>query len=46
MNDYKDGFEAGYIFAREQLVERLSDYNRLDPWTIDKICDMIEGNEI
>ena len=46
MEQYKEGFQEGYIFAREQLVERLSDLNKLDPWTIDQICDMIEGNQI
>ena len=46
MNEYRDGFTDGYIFAKEELVERLSEVDGLDPWTIDKICEMIEGNEI
>lgn len=46
MSDYKQGFEDGIIFAKEELVDRLSEVDGLDPWTIDKICEMIEGNQI
>lgn len=46
MSDYKQGFSDGIIFAKEELVDRLYEVDGLDPWTIDKICEMIEGNEI
>ena len=46
MEQYKEGFQDGYLFAKEELVERLSEVEGLDPWTIDKICEMIEGNQI
>ena len=46
MNDYKEGFTDGYIFAKEELVERLSELEGLDSWTIEQICDMIERNKI
>ena len=46
MSEYKDGFTDGYIFAKEELVERLSEVEGLDDWTIDQICNMIERNEL
>ena len=46
MNDYKEGFADGIVFAKEELVERLSEVDGLDPWTIDKICEMIESNKL
>jgi hypothetical protein len=46
MSDYKNGFEDGYLFAKEELVERLSEVEGLDNWTIDKICDLIENNKL
>jgi len=46
MEQYKEGFQDGYIFAKEELVERLSEVEGLDDWTIDRICDMIEKNEL
>ena len=42
----KEGFKDGIVFAKEELVEKISQVDGLDPWTIDKICEMIEGNEI
>ena len=46
MSDYKEGFTDGYIFAKEELVERLSEVKGLDDWTVDRICDLIERNEL
>lgn len=46
MSDYKEGFTDGYIFAKEELVERLSEVEGLDSWTIDRILEMIERNEL
>jgi hypothetical protein len=46
MEQYKEGFQDGYIFAKEELVERLSEVNGLDDWTIDQICNMIENNKL
>jgi hypothetical protein len=46
MSEYKEGFQDGYIFAKEELVERLSEIEGLDDWTIEQICDMIESNKI
>ena len=46
MEQYKEGFADGYSFAKEELVERLSEIDGLDDWTIDQICNMIERNEL
>jgi hypothetical protein len=46
MSEYKEGFTDGYIFAKEELVERLSDIKGLDDWTIEQICEMIERNKL
>lgn len=46
MSDYKQGFTDGYIFAKEELVERLSEVDGLDDWTVDQICNMIENNKL
>jgi len=46
MEQYKEGFTDGYIFAKEELVERLSEIEGLDSWTIDQICNMIENNKL
>ena len=46
MTEYKEGFTDGYIFAKEELVERLSEVEGLDEWTVDRICDLIERNEL
>ena len=46
MEQYKEGFTDGYIFAKEELVERLSEIEGLDSWTIDQICNMIEQNKL
>ena len=46
MSEYKEGFQDGYIFAKEELIERLSEIEGLDDWTIQQICDMIESNKL
>ncbi len=46
MSEYKEGFQDGYVFAKEELVERLSDLEGLDDWTIEQICNMIESNKL
>jgi hypothetical protein len=46
MSDYKEGFTDGYIFAKEELVDNLSEIEGLDSWTIDQICNMIEQNKL
>jgi hypothetical protein len=46
MEQYKEGFTDGYIFAKEELVERLSEVEGLDDWTIEQICNMIESNKL
>lgn len=48
MSDYKDGFSDGYKFAREEIVEKLKeiDINDIDTWLLDRLADMIEGNQL
>jgi len=46
MSDYKEGFQDGYIYAKEELVEKLSEVEGLDSWTLEVICDMIERNKL
>jgi hypothetical protein len=48
MSDYKDGFQDGYKFAREELMERLAeiDITDIDSWVLDRLSEMIEGNQI
>jgi hypothetical protein len=46
MNEYREGFTDGYIFAKEELVERLFEVEGLDDWTVDQICDLIEKNKL
>jgi len=48
MSDYKDGFNDGYRFAREEIMERLSeiDIADIDSWILDRLAEMIEGNQI
>jgi len=46
MTEYKEGFQDGYLFAKEELVDRLSEVEGLDDWTIDQICNMIESNKL
>ena len=46
MSDYKEGFQDGYIYAKEEIVEKLSEVEGLDSWTLEVICDMIEKNKL
>ena len=48
MSDYKDGFTDGYKFAREELMEKLSeiDISDIDSWILDRLAEMIEGNQL
>jgi hypothetical protein len=48
MSDYKDGFDDGYKFAREELIEQLReiDIADIDTWLLDRLADMIEGGEL
>lgn len=48
MSDYKDGFDDGYKFAREEIIEKLReiDINDIDAWLLDRLADMIEENNI
>ncbi len=46
MSDYKDGWADGYKFAREVIMEKLSeiDINYIDSWILNRLSEMIEGN--
>ena len=48
MSDYKDGFNEGYKFAREEIMEKLSeiDIADIDSWILDRLSDMIEGGKL
>ena len=48
MSDYKDGFDDGYKFAREEIIENLSeiDINDIDSWILDRLAEMMEGNQL
>ena len=46
MEQYKEGFQDGYTYAKEELVEKLSEAEGLDSCTLEVICDMIERNEL
>jgi len=48
MSDYKDGFQDGYKFAREELMEKLAeiDIADIDSWILDRLSEMIEGNQL
>ena len=48
MSDYKEGFQDGYKYAREEMIEKLReiDISDIDSWLLDKLADMIEGNTI
>jgi hypothetical protein len=48
MSDYKDGFADGYKFAREEIIEKLSeiDINDIDSWILDRLAEMMEGNQL
>jgi cytochrome c553 len=48
MSEYKDGFQDGYKFAREEMMEKLSeiDIADIDSWILDRLAEMIEGNQL
>jgi hypothetical protein len=48
MSDYRDGFDDGYKFGREEIIEKLReiDINDIDSWLADRLADMIESNQI
>jgi hypothetical protein len=48
MSDYKDGFDDGYRFGREEIIEKLReiDITDIDSWLMDRLADMIEGGDI
>jgi len=48
MSDYKDGWNDGYKFAREEIMEKLSeiDINDIDSWILDRLSEMIESNQL
>jgi hypothetical protein len=48
MSDYKEGFSDGYKFAREELMEKLSeiDITDIDSWMLSKLAEMIEGGDL
>ena len=48
MSDYKDGFQDGYKFAREEMIDKLReiDIADVDSWLLDRLSDMIESNKL
>jgi len=48
VSDYKDGFTDGYKFAREEIMEKLSeiDITDIDSWILDRLSEMIEGGAL
>jgi hypothetical protein len=48
MSDYRDGFDDGYKFAREEIIERLSeiDITDIDSWILDRLSEMMEGGAL
>jgi hypothetical protein len=46
MEQYREGFQDGYTYAKEELIDKISEIQDLDPWTVERICDMIERNEL
>jgi len=46
MSDYKEGFQDGYIFAKEELAEKLYEVAGLDAWTVEQICNMLESDKL
>jgi hypothetical protein len=48
MSDYKDGFQDGYKFAREEIIDKLReiDIADIDAFLLDRLSDMIESNKI
>ena len=48
MSDYSDGWTDGYKFAREELIDKLREIpiDDIDSWLLDRLADMIEGNNL
>ena len=48
LSDYKEGFQDGYKFGREEIIEKLReiDINDIDTWLLDRLADMIEGGKL
>jgi hypothetical protein len=48
VSDYKDGFDDGYKFAREEIMEKLAeiDIADIDSWILDRLSEMIEGGNL
>lgn len=48
MSDYTDGFQDGYKFAREEIIDKLReiDLADIDAFLLDRLSDMIEENKI
>ncbi len=48
MSEYSEGFQDGYKFGREELMEKLReiDISDIDSWLLDRLADMIEGNQL
>jgi hypothetical protein len=48
MSDYKEGFQDGYNHARDEIIEKLREIpiNDIDSWLLDRLADMIEGNQL
>ena len=48
MSTYQEGFQDGYKFAREEIIDKLReiDIADIDGFLLDRLSDMIEGNKI
>jgi len=48
VSDYKDGWQDGYNFAREEIIDKLKEIpiKDIDGWLLDKLVDMIETNSL
>lgn len=48
MSTYEDGYQDGYRFAREEIMEKLRDIDitDIDGWLLDQLADMIERGSL
>lgn len=48
MSEYQDGWKDGYKYAREEIMEKLSeiDISDIDSWILDRLSEMIEGGQL
>lgn len=48
MSDYKSGWDDGYKYARDEIMEKLReiDISDIDSWILDRLSDMIEGGNL